>query len=161
MTVTSVEKDLDNLSISIVAEFDAPVERVWQLWADPRQLERWWGPPGYPATMEQHDLAVGGSVTYYMTSPEGAKYRGWWKITAVTPPTSLAFTDGFSNDDGTPNNEMPITHGEVTLSEQPGGTRMEIRSRFESQEQMDQLLTMGMLEGMREAMGQIDAILAG
>jgi uncharacterized protein YndB with AHSA1/START domain len=49
MSVVSVQKDFDSLSLILVAEFDAPIERVWQLWADPRQLERWWGaadPPG-------------------------------------------------------------------------------------------------------------------
>lgn len=48
MTVTRVDKDYDRLTITFVADFDAPVERVWQLWADPRQLERWWGPPSMP-----------------------------------------------------------------------------------------------------------------
>ncbi len=50
MTVTTVDTDLDARTLTLVAEFDAPVERVWELWADPRKLERWWGPPGYPAT---------------------------------------------------------------------------------------------------------------
>lgn len=48
MTVTSSHKDPDALTMTITAEFDAPVERVWQLWENPRQLERWWGPPSYP-----------------------------------------------------------------------------------------------------------------
>ena len=48
MSVVSVEKDFDSLSLTLVADFDAPIERVWQLWADPRQLERWWGPPTPP-----------------------------------------------------------------------------------------------------------------
>ena len=42
MTVTSIEKDLDALTMTVNAEFDAAVERTWQLWSDPRQLERWW-----------------------------------------------------------------------------------------------------------------------
>ena len=89
MTVVSVDRDFDELTLVLVAEFEAPVERVWQLWADPRQLERWWGPPTYPATMEEHDLKPGGTVTYYMTSPEGERHRGWWLSTAVDPPASL------------------------------------------------------------------------
>jgi uncharacterized protein YndB with AHSA1/START domain len=52
MGVTSVVKDFDHLTLTVVADFDAPVERVWQLWAGPRQLERWWGPPSHPATVE-------------------------------------------------------------------------------------------------------------
>jgi uncharacterized protein YndB with AHSA1/START domain len=100
MSVTSVEKDFDRLTLTVIADFDASPERVWQLWADPRKLERWWGPPSYPATVEQHDLAPGGDVTYFMTSPEGEKYRGWWRVTSVNPPKSLEFTDGFANQDG-------------------------------------------------------------
>jgi len=64
MTVTAVRKDPHRLTMTIEAEFDAAPERVWQLWADPRQLERWWGPPNYPATVTQHNLAPGGRVEY-------------------------------------------------------------------------------------------------
>jgi uncharacterized protein YndB with AHSA1/START domain len=161
MSVTSVEKDFDRLTLTLVADFDAAPERVWQLWADPRQLERWWGPPSYPATVEQHDLAPGGDVTYFMTSPEGEKYRGWWRVTSVNPPKSLEFTDGFANQDGTPSAEMPTTSVHMQLTEHDGGTRMELRSVFDSQEQMQQLDRMGMAEGLRQAVGQMDALLAG
>src|SRR5215213_954066 len=71
MTLKDVKKDPDNLSMVVTAEFNAPVERVWQLWADPRQLERWWGPPTYPATFTSHDLAPGSRVEYHMTGPSG------------------------------------------------------------------------------------------
>lgn len=107
MSVISVVKDFDSLSLILVADFDAPIERVWQLWADPRQLERWWGPPTHPATVEKHDLAAGGEVIYVMTGPGGEKSRGWWRVRSVTPPRSLEFTDGSANQDGTPDAEMP------------------------------------------------------
>src|SRR5438552_4195131 len=55
MTVIAVDRDLAALTLTIVSEFGAPVERVWQVWADPRQLERWWGPPNYPATVVDRD----------------------------------------------------------------------------------------------------------
>jgi uncharacterized protein YndB with AHSA1/START domain len=160
MTVTSLDKDLDNLRLTLVADFDAPIERVWQLLADPRQLERWWGPPGYPATVKQHDLSPGGEVTYFMTGPEGGTYHGWWRVTSVNSPKSLDFIDGFAHQDGTPNADMPTTTTQVALAEHDGGTRMELRSVFESREQMDQLLTMGMDEGIKLAVGQMDALLA-
>jgi len=160
MSVKSVDTDYDNLTLTLVAEFDAPPERVWELWADPRKLERWWGPPSYPATFETHDLTPGGEATYYMTGPEGDKPRGWWRITSVDPPTSLEFTDGFANDDGTPNPAMPETKVEVRLTEHEGGTRMETRSTFQAREEMDKLVEMGMVEGLREAAGQMDALLA-
>ncbi len=76
MTVTAVRKDLDALTMTLDAEFDASPERVWQLWADPRQLERWWGPPNYPATFTTHDLAPGSHVAYHMTTPEWRPAQG-------------------------------------------------------------------------------------
>jgi uncharacterized protein YndB with AHSA1/START domain len=160
MSVTSIDKDFDNLTLTLIADFDAPLERVWQLWAEPRQLERWWGPPSHPATVEEHDLTLGGDVTYFMTSPEGEKYRGWWRITSVNPPKSLEFTDGFADQEGKPNADMPTTTVQMQLTEHDGGTRMELRSVFDSRDQMEQLATMGMPEGLQQAVGQMDALLA-
>jgi uncharacterized protein YndB with AHSA1/START domain len=161
MSVTSVDKDFDSLTLTLVADFDAPPERVWQLWADPRQLERWWGPPSHPATVEEHDLTPGGAVSYFMTGPEGEKDRGWWRVTSVNPPTSLEFTDGFADQDGTPIADMPITTVHMQLTEHAGGTRMELRSVFDSREQMEQLVSMGAVEGLQQAVGQMDSLLAG
>jgi uncharacterized protein YndB with AHSA1/START domain len=162
MTVTAVRKDADALTMTLTAEFDASPERVWQLWADPRQLERWWGPPTYPATFTAHDLAPGSRVAYHMTGPEGDQPKGYWDIVEAEPPHRLVFRDGFANDDGSPNTEMPGP-GEVIVTIQEadaGRTRMEIENIFPSRETMEQLLAMGQEEGLTQAVGQIDAILA-
>ena len=161
MTVTAVHKDPDALTMTLTAEFDASPERVWQLWADPRQLERWWGPPTYPATVTSHDLAPGGRIEYYMTGPEGDQPRGYWDLVEVDPPKRLAFRDRFANADGSLNEELPGSEGTVTIEAiGDGRTRMEIESRFPSTEAMEQLVAMGMEQGLTEAVGQIDAILA-
>jgi uncharacterized protein YndB with AHSA1/START domain len=124
-------------------------------------LERWWGPPTHPATVVDHDLTPGGAVTYYMTGPEGEKYHGWWKVNAVDAPRRLELEDGFADDAGNPSSELPTTLTTVTLEDWvDGGTRMSIRSTFSSPQAMEQLLTMGMDEGMRAALGQIDALVA-
>jgi len=160
MTVTAVRKDPDALRMTVEAEFDAPPERVWQLWADPRQLERWWGPPTYPATFTKHDLAPGSRVEYHMTGPEGDQPRGYWDIVEADVPHLLVFRDGFANDDGTPNDGMPRNEVRTTIEDIGGGrTRMSIESIFPSREAMEQLLGMGQEEGLTQAVGQIDAIL--
>lgn len=63
MPVTTITKDLDTRSLVITASFAAPVERVWQIYADPRQLERIWGPPTYPATVTEHSLTPAAAST--------------------------------------------------------------------------------------------------
>ena len=161
MTVTAVRKDPQALSLTLDAEFDASPERVWQLWSDPRQLERWWGPPTYPATVTRHELKPGGRVEYHMTGPEGDQPRAYWDVQDVDPPHSLVVRDGFANDDGTPNDDFPTGEMRVTIEQAGAGrTRMSILSIFPSTEAMEQLLAMGQEQGMIEAMGQIDAILA-
>ena len=160
MPVTSVDKNPDTLTMTVTAEYDAPVDRVWQVWADPRRLERWWGPPTYPATVVDHDLTPGGGVRYFMTGPQGDKHGGWWRVLAVDPPHRLEFEDGFSDGAGNPDANMPTTTALVTLQEQADGrTRMQITSTFPSVEAMQQMLSMGLEEGITAAIGQIDELL--
>jgi len=161
VTVTDIRKNSDDLTMTLTAEFDASPERVWQLWADPRQLERWWGPPTYPATFTAHDLAPGSRVEYHMTGPEGDQPRGYWDVLEVDPPHRLIFRDGFANDDGTPNDDLPRNEGRVTIEPVGDGrTRMSIETLFPSAAAMEQILAMGVEEGLTQAIGQIDAILA-
>jgi uncharacterized protein YndB with AHSA1/START domain len=159
VTVLNVDKDFDTLSLTLTAEFAATAEQVWELWQDPRKLEKWWGPPQYPATFESFDLAPGGDVTYFMTGPEGERYHGYWKVTAVNPPTSLAFDDGFANADGSHNERMPTTKGLVEIVEDEGRTRMTITSTTSNREHLQTLISMGMIEGLTAAVGQMDALL--
>jgi uncharacterized protein YndB with AHSA1/START domain len=162
MIVTSVEKDPVALTLTITCELAATVERTWQLWADPRQLERWWGPPTYPATFVDHDLTPGARVSYFMTGPDGGKSHGYWDVVAVDPPHRLEVRDGFANDDGTPNDTLGTGVMVITLTETPDGTGtvMAIESGFPTAAVMEQLLEMGQEEGMVAALSQIEGILA-
>jgi uncharacterized protein YndB with AHSA1/START domain len=66
MTVISTTKDAETLTLTIVADFDADPARVWQVWENVRQLERWWGPPSFPATFTRHEFVVGGQSRFFM-----------------------------------------------------------------------------------------------
>jgi uncharacterized protein YndB with AHSA1/START domain len=159
MTLVSSDKDLAALTMTFVAEFEADVEQVWQLWADPRQLERWWGPPTWPATFTRHEFTPGGESRYHMTGPDGETPGGYWRITELDPPTSLALEDGFTDDAGEPLPEPPVQM-RMQLAAHGDRTRMTMVSRFADAEQLEQMLAMGMEEGMREALAQIDGLLA-
>ncbi|BBY14821.1 SRPBCC family protein [Mycolicibacterium litorale] len=160
MPVTDVRHDTDNLTLTITADFAAPVERIWQIYADPRQLEKIWGPPSCPATVVDHDLTPGGRVTYVMTGPDGEKYAGYWVVTAVDEPRSFAFDDGFADEDFTPNDELPVSTNVFTFTEHDGGTRATYVSTYASAEKLQQVLDMGVVEGATSAINQIDGLLA-
>jgi len=96
-----------------------------------------------------------------MTGPEGDQHRGYWEVVEADAPHQLVFRDGFSNPDGTPNTDMPLGTARVRIEQIGNGrTRMSFQSIFPSTEAMEQVLAMGMEEGLTEAVGQIDAILA-
>jgi len=159
MPVRTVTKDPKALTLTVVAEFPVPVERVWAAWGDPRQLERFWGPPTWPATFVEHNFVVGGNASYYMTGPDGTKSRGWWRFLQMDVPRSFELEDGFADEPGKPTTKLPSTRMRVSFAAIDGGTRMTMVSTFPSLQAMEQLTAMGMEEGLKAALGQMDGVL--
>ena len=160
MSVTDVQKDASNLTMTIIAEFHAGMTQVWNLFEDPRKLERWWGPLAYPATFIAHDLSPGGRMSYFMTGTDGDLARGWWRILELEAPQRLVFENGIAGDDGNPDPSMPFMLMEILLSERSDGvTRLTVKTLFPSVAAMKQFISMGMEEGLTQAISQIDALL--
>jgi len=160
MPITSVTQDPEALTLTVVADFAVPVRRLWDAYADPRQIERFWGPPGWPATFTRHDVAVGGRSNYAMTGPDGERSGGYWEFLAVEEGKSFEVLDGFADDEGNPNTEMPTMRMEFTFEPTDAGSRMTTTTHFASLDELEKLVAMGMVEGMRAAMAQIDDVLA-
>ena len=161
MPITNVTSDPQALTLTVVGEYPVPVERLWEAYADPRQLERFWGPESWPATFTRHDMTAGGESHYHMTGPDGSTSRGWWRFLAVEPGRRMEMQDGFADDEGRPNEEMPTMRMVFTFEPTSSGSRFTGVTVFPSVEAMERLVQMGMVEGMKSAMGQLDAVLAG
>lgn len=159
MPITSVHKDPEALTLTVVADFTAPLQRLWDAYADPRQIEKFWGPPTYPATFTRHDMFVGGRSAYAMVGPEGDVSRGYWEFLDVDAPHSFEVRDGFCHPDGTPNTDLPSMRMTFRFQSTPAGSRLTTTTFFNTVDELEQLLQMGMEEGLRGAMSQIDAVL--
>ncbi|GAA2233082.1 hypothetical protein GCM10010401_01080 [Rarobacter faecitabidus] len=160
MPITSVTKDPEKVTLTVVADFAVPVTRLWDAYVDPRQIEKFWGPPQWPATFTRHDVAPGGRSDYYMTGPDGEESHGYWKFLTVTDGESFEVEDGFATNDGEPKTDMPSMRMTFSFEATPQGSRLTTITYFNSAEELEKLLAMGMQEGMTAAMGQIDDILA-
>lgn len=160
MPITSVTRDPENLTLTVVADFAADLQRLWQVYVDPRQLERFWGPPDYPSTFTRHDAAAGGRSTYRMTGPDGESHGGYWEWISVEPLKSFEVRDGFASPDGEPNAQLPSMRMHFVFAESGTGSRVTTTTYFASIEELEQLVEMGMEEGLRAAMGQMDTVLA-
>ncbi|MEX1183570.1 MAG: SRPBCC family protein [Gemmatimonadota bacterium] len=160
MPIKTVQSDAEALTLTVVGEYPVPVQRLWQAYADPRQLERFWGPEAWPATFTRHDMAVGGRSEYYMTGPDGSRSAGWWEFVAVEPGRRIEVEDGFANDDGSRNDAMPTMRMVMDFEPTAAGSRVTSVTHFGDVETMERLVEMGMVEGLRSAMGQMDDVLA-
>lgn len=159
MPITSVRKDTADLTMTVVAHFTVPPRRLWDAYVDPRQIEKFWGPENWPATFTRHDVCPGGLSHYYMTSPEGERSHGYWKFLAVDEHRSFEIQDGFADEHGHPNPEFPTVRVIFAFEEDDDGSRLVTTTHFTSVEELEQLLGMGMEEGLLSAMSQIDDVL--
>jgi uncharacterized protein YndB with AHSA1/START domain len=164
MPVTNVTKDPENLTMTVVADFAAPLQRLWDAYTDPRQIEKFWGPPDWPATFTRHDVFPGGKTHYAMTGPDGSSHGGYWDWIDVKAPqggdvASFEVKDGFA-DDGVTKDDLPSMRMVFQFESTESGSRVITTTHFGSAEELAQMLEMGMEEGLRGAMGQIDDVLA-
>ena len=160
MPVTSLTRDAEALMLTVVADFAVSRQRLWDAYVDARQIEKFWGPPTYPSTFTRHDAFAGGRSHYTMTGPEGDQHGGYWVWESVDAPRQFVVTDGFADLEGNPVESMPVMRAEFAFDETPTGSRLTVTSTFASAEQLEQVVAMGMEEGLQESMSQIDAVLA-
>lgn len=159
MPVTDVITDADALTMTLTAEFAAPVERLWTAFTDPRQLERFWGPPGWPATFTAFDLSVGGRADYHMTSPRGEKAGGSWEFLEIDEPSGFSVLDSFVGEDGRPAEGMPTMRTVFSFESTASGSKLVNTSYFTSADALEQVVSMGAVEGSTMALNQLDRVL--
>lgn len=160
MPITTVHSDPASLTLTASGDYPVPVERLWRAWADPRQIERFWGPPQWPATFTRHDMVAGGRSAYHMTGPKGEIARGYWKFVQVDPPRSFEVLDGFADAAGEPDGAMPEMRMHFRFEATAQGSRFVSVTTFASVEAMERVLAMGMMDGLAAALAQLDAVLA-
>lgn len=160
MPITSITSDPKALTMTIIGEYPVSVERLWEAYADPRQLEKFWGPVEWPATFTRHDMSVGGYAHYYMTGPDGTQSRAWFRFLKVDPLRMFEVEDGFSNADGTRNDDMPVMRMVFNFEGTVNGSRYTMVTHFDNADAMEKIMGMGMQEGITSATSQIDAVLS-
>jgi uncharacterized protein YndB with AHSA1/START domain len=160
MPITAVTSDAAALTLTVTGDYPVPVERLWQAYADPRQLEKFWGPESWPATFTRHDMAAGGHSRFFMTGPDGSRSHGWWRFLAVEPGRRIEVEDGFADEDGRPDDAMPTMRLVFTFESTATGSRFTSVTYFPSVAAMEELVKMGVVEGLRSALGQLDDVLA-
>ena len=131
----------DALTMTVVAEFPVPVQRLWDAYADPRQLERFWGPPdlprhGSPATT----CTQAGAVRLRHDRARRRRVRAaTGSSSSVEPLQSFEVRDGFADPEGAANAEMPSMRMMFASTDTDTGSQRQHHDLFNSVEDLDQL----------------------
>lgn len=147
------------MSIDVLLPTDS-LEQAFELWGNPRTLEKWWGPPGFPCTVERFELEPGGVVTYAMTDADANRYPGWWRVQEVSPTTRILLNDGFGESPDDAATDFPVTTTEVTFTPHGDQILMRIHSVYATTQDLQQVIDMGVEEGFSAALQQIDDLLS-
>ena len=117
------------LEIVTARVLDAPRERVFEAFADPERLARWWGPEGFTNTFEEFDLRPGGAWRFVMHGPDGGHYRNESVFDEVAPPERVVFRHV----------SKPHYRMTIALADRGGRTEITWRMRFETAAECDKV----------------------
>lgn len=164
MDKTSVTKDFDNSTLIIERTFNAPRQRLWDAYTVPDQFTQWWGPEGWETTVKEFNLVAGGKNHYAMKcvderQGEWFNQESWGMMVfeAIDTPNSFTYKDYFSDADGTLKQDMPVMTITMEFVEKEGKTTMICTGKVDSKEQLEQLVNMGMIEGMSSSLDKLAA----
>lgn len=145
-----------NREIVLTRVFDAPRERVWEAWTDPKQIVKWWGPDGFTNTLFEMEIKPGGVWRHMMHAPDGIDYPNKVVYIEVVKPERLVYTHG-GDEEASPCQ----FHVTVTFEKMAGNkTRLTLRMLFETEEERNKTSGAGAIEGGNQTLSRLAKHLA-
>jgi uncharacterized protein YndB with AHSA1/START domain len=155
-TANPSASELADRQIIFTRVFNAPRELVFKAWTEPQHLMKWWGPKEWPLVVCNIDLRPGGVWHYCMKNAAGDEAWGKGIYREISVPERLVYADVFSDAEGNTLEGMPQGVMTVEFAERDGKTTTTITALYNSKEERDTILQMGMTEGMTESLNQLD-----
>jgi uncharacterized protein YndB with AHSA1/START domain len=140
--------------IAITRMFDAPRERVWEAWTNPKHVPRWMlGPPGWEMPVCEVDLRPGGTWHFVWRRSDGSEMAMSGEYREVTPPRRLVHTERWGGD-------WPETLCTLELSDMGEQTLSTLTILYPSRQDRDRALGTPMKDGLAQSFDRLDELLA-
>ena len=144
-------------TVSIVKEFAAGLDLVWDAYTRAELLDQWWAPKPWMSRTKVLDFRVGGRRFYAMVSPEGDERWAIQKYTSITPKTNFKLFNAFADEYENP--ELPGSEWDLNFSEQDGTTKVSVSIYNESLERLERMIEMGFKEGAMLQLKNLEELL--
>ncbi|UZJ78532.1 SRPBCC domain-containing protein [Fictibacillus sp. KU28468] len=146
--------------------FNAPRTLVYQAFSQPEHLSKWWGPKGWETEIRKFDFQPGGVWFYCMKCMDknqgdfyGQESCGKAVYQEILAPEKIVYKDYFTDGEGNEMEGMPEMLVTLEFAEYDGATKVIIRTQFATEETLQQVKDMGVVEGFSSQMERLDDLL--
>ena len=158
---TKVWADKAAATMVMEREFNAPLDLVWKAWTEPERIEQWWGPRDWTTKNTRMEFRPGGTWHYCMTGPGGEESWGLATYREIVDKQRIVYEDAFSDASGAKNPDMPVMVITTEFTERGGKTTVRSSTKFPSQEALQSVLDMGVVEGASQTWDRLAEYVEG
>jgi uncharacterized protein YndB with AHSA1/START domain len=151
--------DKEKNTITIKREFAAKRQMVWDCYTKSELLDRWFAPKPLTTKTKFMDFSEGGHWHYAMVEPNGQEFWGRTDYLTIHPIDNYTTLDGFCDDTGALNPQLPRSKWNVTFSDISTHTLVVTVVSYNSAEAIQQVVNMGLKEGLASTLERLDELL--
>lgn len=151
---TSVNEPVADREVVIEREFDAPARLLFEAYAKPEHVMKWFGPKGWPLTLCEMDFRIGGRFRFAMTGPDGKQNTPFGEYLEIVPNRKIVYDNGFE----TPGEEKMVVT--VTFDEKGEKTTLTIHTLFASVAMKNEHVGGGYVQGTNSGIDQLVDVVA-
>ena len=171
MTKTTFKINDDKKSLTFERDFSVSKDKLWEAYTSASMLDKWFAPKGWECTTKEHSFEDGGKWIYSLkcTDPEqtdfyGMEMPGVLTYDSINPEDSFVYTDtffdAFLNERGEVDTTMPGSHTILTMVSDGTGTILTFTTSYESAEDLQQVIEMGMQQGLEESHDKLEELVS-
>ena len=151
--------DKEKNTLTIRREFLAGRQLVWDCYTKRELLDRWFAPKPLTTKTKSMDFREGGHWHYAMVEPNGTEYWGFTEYVKIKPIDCYTALDAFSDADGQINKDLPRADWLVAFTDKDKNTLVETTVTYKSLSDLEQVIQMGMEQGMIATLEKLDELL--
>jgi uncharacterized protein YndB with AHSA1/START domain len=151
--------DKEKNTITVKREFAANRQLVWDCYTKSELLDQWFAPEPFTTKTKSMDFSEGGHWLYAMVQPDGQAFWGRMDYVKIKPIDNYTALDGFCDENGTLNPELPRANWDVTFQERGEKSLVQTVVTYKSLTELETVINMGMKEGLTSTLERLDNLL--
>ena len=150
----------EGAKLTVTRHFSATLDKVWRAWTEADLLDQWWAPKPWVSKTKSMNFTEGGTRLYAMCGPEGEEHYGLTTYNSIVENEHFAGEDSFCDSEGIVNPDFPTSTFDNTFEAIGFITEVTIISEYASAEHLQQVIEMGMKQGLSMAFDNLDEVLS-